>query len=250
MYAALKQCVRQSPRIYNLLKQIHTYLYPTLGEGARHVQRKIARRLHHRPDAYFLQIGAHDGGEEGDPLHDLIQAHPQWEGLFVEPIKEHFEGLRLRYHNRDRFQFANVAIAESSGNQPFYTISPENCPAALELPPWADQMSSFSREHILQYLGPECEPYISAVNIPCLTLADLLNQHHAERLDLVTIDAEGADHLILAQIDFEKYSPAVVLYEHKHLTGPEQSKSRALLQRHGYHVREYGGDTLAVAAPR
>ena len=66
------------------------------------------------------------------------------------------------------------------------------------------------------------------------------------RLDLLHIDAEGSDGEILEQVDFTKYQPNVLLYEHSHLSKADQQNASQLLDRTGYECVRIGIDTLAV----
>jgi hypothetical protein len=79
-----------------------------------------------------------------------------------------------------------------------------------------------------------------------LTFRQLCEKHNVSRLDLLHIDAEGADAEILEQVDFRKYQPSVVLYEHNHLSEGDQENVNQMLDRAGYTCVRIRIDTLAV----
>ena len=78
-----------------------------------------------------------------------------------------------------------------------------------------------------------------------LTFASLVERCGVERLDLLQVDAEGYDALILAQVDFERFRPKIVRYEHMHLSQEEQEATIRLLRGHGYLVVIGFTETLA-----
>lgn len=85
-----------------------------------------------------------------------------------------------------------------------------------------------------------------SASLNCLTFRQLYEKHNVRRLDLLHIDAEGADAEILEQVDFRKYQPSVVLYEHKHLSEGDQENVNQMLDRAGYKCVRIRIDTLAV----
>ena len=60
------------------------------------------------------------------------------------------------------------------------------------------------------------------------------------------IDVEGYDYHVLRQIDFSRFSPKLIQYEHQHLSDDELAASTALLSSRGYRCVNFGLDTLAI----
>jgi FkbM family methyltransferase len=60
-------------------------------------------------------------------------------------------------------------------------------------------------------------PYriVESLQIPVVTLKQMLDENlpHAERIDFMTIDAEGFDHEVISSNDWTRYRPRVVLVE-------------------------------------
>jgi FkbM family methyltransferase len=168
-----------------------------------------------------------------------------------------FERLRENYKGDERFIFENVAIDLQNGKRNFWYLSETLKTAAAQseqlrpLPFWFDQLGSFDRSHILKHFrGREraIEPFIVEEEVSTATLNDVLTRHDVARLDLVHIDTEGFDYQVLKQIDFVRYRPRAILYEHLHLSPHEQAAARHLLATYQYRSEVHGPDTLACAA--
>ena len=52
-----------------------------------------------------------------------------------------------------------------------------------------------------------------AARVPTITLNDLLNQHDARRVDLLSLDIAGAEPLALSAFDIDRYKPALAVVE-------------------------------------
>ena len=67
-------------------------------------------------------------------------------------------------------------------------------------------------------------------------------------MDLLQIDAEGYDSELLRLFDLPRRKPAIVRFEHTHLSRPDYESCLTLLIDLGYRIAIYGGDTLAYLA--
>lgn len=169
----------------------------------------IIKHLFDNKMANVVQIGSNDG-KTGDPLHDLIKTN-NWNVTFVEPIPYLFEKLVNNYGLEPRFKFVQQAIGEGKAN--LYFID-KQAGLDLNLPVWYDQLGSFYPNHILKHFGDSIKPYIKYIEIETIKLNELLT----DKIDLLHIDTEGYDWGVLKQLDKTKYSPKVILFEHKHLS--------------------------------
>ncbi len=205
----------------------------------------IMRRFHGRSSVFFVQIGSNDG-INGDPLRELIVGNEEWKGIFVEPVQYAFDRLRSNYTSESRFVFENVAIAEHIGEADFFYVS-ENAKRELpNLPYWYDQLGCFNRDHLVKHLNGNLEPFIIKQRVKCETLSSLLHRNRVAKVDLLHIDVEGFDYRVLKQIDFIRYRPEIILFEHEHLNPDDKRSARALLTRSGYTLQQVGSDTVAV----
>jgi FkbM family methyltransferase len=197
---------------------------------------------------FFLQVGSNDGVHD-DPLHDLIRRHEGWRGIFVEPVASVFARLRRNYDDDPRFVFLNVAVGRTRGTQKFHYVSETAQGAVSDLPDWHSRIGSFSRAHITTLLGPTIEPFIVEADVETVPLADILGEHTVESIDLLHIDAEGFDDQVLAQLDFARYRPRVILIEHAHLSPLRDHRTRELFRAQGYSCTRLRGDYLAIRMP-
>jgi FkbM family methyltransferase len=206
----------------------------------------VIRRYFDGGPAFFVQVGSCDG-KLGDPLHELIKSNPQWFGIFIEPVDYVFKALVRNYGNDLRYVFEQVAIADEPGERAFYHVS-EEAVGIPSVPSQCEQLGSFDRNHILKH-GTTLEPYIITRRVWCEPLSSVLDRNKVERVDIIHIDAEGYDYHVLKQIDFSRFSPKLVLYEHTHLKHDESKAAINLLSSHGYRCVNFGMDTLAIRRP-
>jgi FkbM family methyltransferase len=241
----LKDYLRRFPVVFRVLKRGYRLFFPPQPLKTRkRLQERIENCLSRHAGVFFVQVGSNDG-RQGDPLHDLIVAHKDWRGIFIEPVPFVFERLKRNYGRAPRFVFENVAVGSQRGVAKFYYVS-EKARGELgdALPYWYDQLGSFDRGHIVRHSG-KLVPYIVEEELQCVPLRDILDRNAVEAVDLLHVDAEGFDYGVIAQVPFERWKPSLILFEHQHLSVEERRACRSLLKRQGYRLREFGGDTLA-----
>jgi FkbM family methyltransferase len=192
------------------------------------------------PYAMVVQIGSNDG-LVGDPIFELMKMNPQWRGLFVEPVPYIFKRLLHNYGSAERFRFENCIIG-SDGHCPFYVVDERAGIELQGLPPWWEELNSLRKEHILNSpLGKTLEPYIIELKLRSLSLDSLFKKHHVKHLDVLHIDAEGADWMILQQLNLQKYLPLVIVFEYKHLSSADRQAAVCFLDGF-YNVEDLGAD--------
>lgn len=240
--SSLSGFLRNHPRLYDFCKRLDPRRDP-----ASDFFRGYSRR--HAGAVTFVQVGANDG-LSNDPIRQYVVRHG-WRGLFVEPLPGAFEVLKRNYAHVDprRLTFVNAAISEADAPSiPFWTLTDEflaSVPASARLSYL--QKSSFSREHLLRTvsLPDPPEAFIRAIDVPCMTLNELLRRHwHGPAIQLLVIDAEGHEWAILSALDFSQWSPQTIFFE-SHNLGVHKSAVFDLLARQRYAVTELGRDSVA-----
>jgi FkbM family methyltransferase len=190
----------------------------------------------------FLQIGAFDGRTR-DPLYPYIHSH-NWRGIMVEPQERACDFLKILHAGNPHIQIVNAAIGRERGTAILYTVQGEN------LPEWCGGLASLSKESILKHrhLVPEIEDHLVAQEVNVMPFIDLFDSvGMKEQLDVLQIDAEGADGEILRLFPFNSSRPAIVHWEIKHLLKKEREDCLERLLNHGYHFASSGSeDMLAV----
>ena len=189
-----------------------------------------------------LQIGANDG-EQCDPVAHFIRKH-RWKAVLVEPVPAIFAQLKRNYADCDGLTFVNAAVSDRDEVRPFYFLDdPKN-----ELPPWARGLGSFQEEHVTDHAipGREIRAYLRKIDVPCLSLASLLDKHDVRKVDVLVIDAQGFDHRIVKQIPFDRIAPHLIIYEHILLDPEDRRACDEWLRSHGYTVESNRWDVLGT----
>jgi hypothetical protein len=89
---------------------------------------------------------------------------------------------------------------------------------------------------------------VRSLEVAAVTVNDLLDG--LERVDLLHIDTEGNDAAILDAFPVEALRPAVVQFEHKHLSEADRQRCERRLRALGYRLRSSRHDTLAIRPDR
>jgi len=189
----------------------------------------------------FIQIGAFDGITT-DPLHKYIGTYG-WRGVLVEPQPRPAGRLRELYRGNDHIVVLEAALDRVPGKRTLYTVASESAPI------WAGGMASFHRDNIVKnsYLIPGLEAMIKELSVNCIPFEDVMQSLPSDRLDLLQVDAEGADAYILSLFPFDRVKPAIIHWESKNLTKSQQEEALDILSKHGYRFARSGEeDMLAV----
>jgi FkbM family methyltransferase len=186
------------------------------------------------PKPCIVQIGASDGSLH-DPLADFLVSS-DCRALLVEPLPGPFQRLAARHSSRPNISCRQVAIDESVGKRSIFTLS-EECPYAGE------QLSSFSREHLLR--NGVKERHIRSIEVPTMPLPQLLEEENILAIDLLQVDTEGFDHVIVAMALGVEQKPRFINFEHLHFGKDVRSRLHEELRRAGYSWVLAGWDTLA-----
>jgi len=204
----------------------------------------ICRHMFEHGEAcVFVQVGAYDGVST-DPLHKYI-TRCGWRGVMLEPQPRPASQLRALYADNPGIVVMQVAVDRERRQRSLYTVESD------DLPKWAGGMASFDRAHIEKhdYLFPGIDEKIRELTIDCVTFADVLENLPPGRLDLLQIDAEGADGYLLGLFPFDRIRPAIVHWEIKNMTRAQQEATLDQLCGLGYRISRSGGeDRLAVDA--
>ena len=222
------------------------------GARVRRTQRRMAgpRLLRAFADAhaevFFVEIGSNDG-EQHDHLRPFILEHG-WRGIMVEPVPYVFERLRANYESVPGVILENAVMADRDGEVPFYYLVDASEEERRELPDWYDGIGSLSRDFIVGHAKhmPDIEQRIVSEPLPALTFDSLCAKHGVGALDLLVVDTEGFDREILATIDFARWCPELLIYEHFHLSPADRHDAAAAMREAGYDTMEEHFDTFCL----
>ena len=204
----------------------------------------ICRHMHERGrELGFVQVGAYDGVST-DPLRKYIAACG-WSGVMLEPQPRPAARLRQLYEGGGRITVLEAAVDRERRTRSLYTVECD------ELPIWAGGMASFDRMHLLKhdYLLPGIAHKIRELTIECVTFEDVLDRLPGAELDLLQIDAEGADGYLLSLFPFERVKPAIIQWEIKNMDRAQQEAALDLVCAQGYLVARSGGEDMLAVLP-
>ena len=216
-----------------------------LATRCRLLRRLLRRRIDGwaatRRNVVLVQIGSHDG-VSNDPFSDHLDAHADWQAVLVEPIPLHFESLKRRRPD-GRFTLVQAAITDHDGQVDMTMVTRK-----AGMPEWVDQINSIDPEHVLKHATTVdgLKDAMTSVKVAALTFDSLLDSCGVEAFDALHIDTEGHDAVILASVDFARFKPALVMYEHRHLSQSARIASNRILTDAGYRLHRSCMDTLAL----
>ena len=183
----------------------------------------------------YVQVGAFDGVSD-DPIYPLIEKHAL-QGILIEPQRDAFERLKANYAHFDptAYVLVNAAIAARDGTAALYTIKPES-----QGPDWLRQIASFDRSVVMKHapVVPNLESFIQSEEVRCMTFTTLFKEVGNHHIDLLQVDAEGYDAEILRLFDIPSRKPAIVHFEHKHLSLADHERSIGALVDVGYRFHD------------
>jgi len=92
---------------------------------------------------------------------------------------------------------------------------------------------------------PDIEKLLVKERVNCITFETLVRRHDVKKIDLLHVDTEGYDFAIIKQVDFDRFRPAIVIYEHKHLQQQQQAECQSYVKNRGYTLVQEGDNTIA-----
>lgn len=191
-------------------------------------------------DFTIIQIGANDGISH-DNIYNFIKEH-NTKGILIEPVKDYYIKLCENYKNYPKIIKVNVALHPTEKEVKIYRVRQK---FETILPEWANGIASLNQKHHIK-LGIPSEAIVEEI-----VLAKSFSQLMADfddisTIDLLQIDTEGFDFEILKMIDFNKYLPNFIKFEHCNLTTSDYRAAKKLLKQKGYFLFEIGNDTIAM----
>jgi FkbM family methyltransferase len=215
---------------------------------ARHdaLVRRLRCELDVQAELAVVQIGANDG-RAADPLFELLERHPAWTGVFVEPLPWAFAALKARFADRAGIQLVQCAISEKRERRTIFYVRDDIVEAlGPSAPSFHSQLAGFDAGVLASTEHGVPSEFLGQVEVECERLDELLDRVRLERIDVFVVDTEGYDARILEQLDLARFLPRVIVYEHKHLAEAERQRLERRLVQRDYELQRFGQDTLAT----
>ncbi|MBY0563549.1 MAG: FkbM family methyltransferase [Hyphomonadaceae bacterium] len=143
-----------------------------------------------RANGYYCDIGAYHP-ELGSNTFKLYMRG--WRGLTIEPNPEVASAFR-RYRPADKHLV--MGVAEQPATLTYHRFK-------------QDKFNTFELDEYRSQLERSGSP----LQVPCLPLSDILDQHAEAPIDFLTVDCEGLDLEVLKSNDWTRFRPRVVMVE-------------------------------------
>lgn len=191
----------------------------------------------------IIQIGANNGK---DQVYDFINQNKNnlELAILIEPIPFIIDDLKNQYKDIENVFIENIAISndETINSMKIYYLKDSNY-----------EVSSFDYFHTKSH-SPSLKEYpVLSLDVPCLSINQLMDKHNLKHIDYLFMDTEGLDVYIIASIDFSKYDFKNIIFEAVHTDGPFTSgenlrKIQEYLSQYGYNIEQL--DSLNLKASK
>ncbi|SHN82426.1 FkbM family methyltransferase [Bradyrhizobium erythrophlei] len=156
----------------------------------------LARYMEPRRRGFYVDVGAHDPFRFSNTAYFYREG---WSGLNIEPDPA---GAALLRKHRARDTTLNMGIGPASSEMTFFRFND----AAL---------NTFSAELARERVTASGYIIVQELNVPVERLDAVLARHlkSGQKIDFMTVDAEGLDLEVLRSNDWTKFRPDVVVTE-------------------------------------
>jgi FkbM family methyltransferase len=165
----------------------------------------------------FVDVGAYDGERYSNTL--FFEKTMGWRGLCVEPLPSAFAKLEV---SRTAI-CENVCVSDFEGEADFVEAD-----AGIDEQMCSGLSSRFDPRHV-QRLARSASAQ-RHYRVPVTKLSGLLAKHGFSRIDYCSIDTEGAELSILAELDTERFPVSMFTVENNY----DDERIPRLMQAKGY----------------
>lgn len=207
-----------------------------------------------------VQVGANDG-KINDPIYPFVMRNRAVTRiLLIEPQPEIVPFLRQNYADHPDATVHQGAIGRGADLR-LYRVKPAlwpsyNPPYMKDAPAYRvpSGFTSSSIAHVRRHaegnfrIDAALDDCIEEIRVACTTLQALIAQRSwTTDIDVLQIDAEGADDEVVYASDTERLRPRLINYERRHLDEERRRALEAFLAGQGYAILHWSdSDSTAV----
>ena len=170
---------------------------------------------------FYVDVGAHHPYRFSNTMYFYKKG---WRGINIEPSPEAMKWFRW-FRSKD--VNLNIGISESPQELTYYCFN-------------ESALNGFSKEISEKRDGLNSKYYLTnTVMVPTLPLKDVLNQYlpKGQKIDFLSVDAEGFDLFVLKSNDWQQYRPSFILVEEElSIHELDQSEVFQLMISQGYDL--------------
>ena len=153
-----------------------------------------------KTNGVFVEVGAFDGISYSNSS-PLVKCG--WKGIYIEPVKEYFERLHNNLGHNKNLTLLNCAISD--------TEEEKNINVMETLSTLNDNMIPIYEN--IDWAIPSTK-ILKKEKITCKKLTTVLDENLMDQnIDVLIIDVEGYELNVLNSLDFNKYSPNMIIIE-------------------------------------
>jgi len=146
---------------------------------------------------YFVEVGAYDG--EFVSNTSCLADHG-WEGLYIEPIYDHYLKCMKR-HDKNDVTVANVAIGLEEGETTIY---------------YGDTLTTLDKDQVQRYSEMDVFQHISFSTTVCdqMRLDTLMEKIEVPKeFDVLVVDVEGKEAEVFETFELDEWKPKMLIIE-------------------------------------
>ncbi len=149
-------------------------------------------------DGVYIDIGANDGISHSNTY--ALEKYFNWKGLLIEPLPRLLKHL-INHRNEYNNYFINACVYNKTYMSTFMEVvgGTGEFSGVADTWPWYEN-------------NAHNNSYVKSM-IPCFHIQEVLDAYGLTHVDYMSVDAEGADMLILQGIDWSRFTANIVSVE-------------------------------------
>lgn len=182
----------------------------------------------------FLDIGSYDGKSINNTY--VFEKYYDWTGICIEANPSIYSELKK---NRNCI-IVNKALSDKVETRKYVKITGYGKMTGTFL----DDMKPGHKKLMDMNLKNHPESVKEIIEVECVPLMDILDEHKLYDFDFMSIDIEGGEETILKSVDWNKVNIGIILYENNY----HGNKIEKYMNDFGYyqHPQKLGADNILI----